>query len=298
MCAGGLADEKNPTQICAYLKYKAGWAQKVTPIEDEIQANIPADVNEYFIYSKNPAEYFIIENKQKAGRDKALPTSGLAIWHVDELGSNNNEQMTATEHYECALEQADNRFDLEHGTNRGDAEDLFNAPNHPRFANSTNPNSQWWDGTPSNLEIFEISAPGKVMTFRAKLLEDESSITLEESPGANIPDRDPQGIERSLVTDASGTLKDIAVSVNIAHTYIQDLIVALVSPAGTSVILHNRRGGSADNIIKTYTLANTLGLKALLNEPIQGTWKLKVADLAGQDLGKLNYWSLKISRKF
>ncbi len=51
--------------------------------------------------------------RHKAARDQALPGSGLAIWHIDELGDNQNEQMTAARHYECSLEQGDGRHDLE-----------------------------------------------------------------------------------------------------------------------------------------------------------------------------------------
>ncbi len=85
-------------------------------------AAIAAGQNDFYLYAKNNTEYFIIENRQQQSRDASLLDSGLAIWHIDELGSNNNEQMTADFHYECSLEQADNRFDLEHEANYGDSE--------------------------------------------------------------------------------------------------------------------------------------------------------------------------------
>jgi subtilisin-like proprotein convertase family protein len=122
-------------------------------------------------------------------------------------------------------------------------------------------------------------------------------ITLEESPGVNIPDKDPVGIERTLTVDAPGQVQEVEVSIDITHTYIGDLIVTLISPQGTKVDLHHRLGGSADNIIKTYTRQTTPDLLKLVGESTQGQWKLKVADLAGQDLGKLNRWSLKLRRK-
>jgi subtilisin-like proprotein convertase family protein len=122
-------------------------------------------------------------------------------------------------------------------------------------------------------------------------------IILEESPGVNIPDKDPVGIERALTVAASGQVQEVEVSIDITHTYIGDLIVTLISPQGTKVDLHRRSGSSADNIIKTYTLQTTTDLQKLVGESMQGQWKLKVADLAGQDLGKLNRWSLKLRRK-
>ncbi|HEX5886611.1 MAG TPA: proprotein convertase P-domain-containing protein [Pyrinomonadaceae bacterium] len=90
---------------------------------------------------------------------------------------------------------------------------------------------------------------------------------------------------------------DVEVAVDITHTFIRDLQVTLVSPQGTNVPLHQRTGGDADNIIKTYTSANTPQLQTLRGQPIQGAWRLRVADLEAADLGKLNNWSLKIQRR-
>jgi len=49
----------------------------------------------------------------------------------------------------------------------------------------------------------------------------------------------------------------------------------------------------SDNIIKTYDFNDNTNLKSLKGEKVQGVWKLKVSDIAGQDIGKLNKWSLK-----
>ena len=163
MCYG--ANNKNPTQICAYLKNEAGWATKVTPITPGIIASLSAVKNDFYIYAKNATEYFITENRQKTGRDTFLPDAGLVIWHVDEEGNNDNQQMTPALHYECSLEQADGGFDLENGVNAGDSKDLFGFPDHNQFSDRTNPNSKWWDGTDSALNISTISASGATMTF-------------------------------------------------------------------------------------------------------------------------------------
>jgi len=165
MCYGG--DDLNPVQVGAYLKNEAGWSTSLTTISPGITASLNAANNDFYIHAKSATEYFIIENRQKTGRDVFLPDSGLAIWHVDETGNNSNEQMTAAQHYECSIEQADNRFDLEHGANSGDANDLFGAPGNTQFNDSTSPNSKWWDGSNSNLKISEISASSAIMTFKA-----------------------------------------------------------------------------------------------------------------------------------
>ncbi|HET8683926.1 MAG TPA: proprotein convertase P-domain-containing protein, partial [Micromonosporaceae bacterium] len=77
------------------------------------------------------------------------------------------------------------------------------------------------------------------------------------------------------------------VEVHIVHTYIGDLIVNLVAPDGTLYLLHNRTGGSADNIDATYTVN-------LSGEAANGTWKLRVQDAAAIDVGYINSWTLTL----
>lgn len=124
--------------------------------------------------------------------------------------------------------------------------------------------------------------------------EEDTSVTVVESPGVTIPDDSFAGIERSLVVVKAGKLDRISVEIDITHTYIGDLVIELIAPDNTAVLLHNRTGGSADNIIKTYTLLNMASLQSLRGHEIQGSWKLKVSDRAGSDQGKLNRWALQL----
>ena len=76
-----------------------------------------------------------------------------------------------------------------------------------------------------------------------------------------------------------------SVSVDIKHTYIGDLKVDLLAPDGSVYGLHNRTGGSANNIIKTYS-------GDLSVETLNGTWRLRVTDYAWGDTGKIDSWSI------
>lgn len=125
----------------------------------------------------------------------------------------------------------------------------------------------------------------------------DNAVEMEESPGIALPDNQAGGVEREMTVAADGAIEEVAVAIDITHTYIGDLTVALVSPGGASVMLHNRAGAGQDNLIKTYTPANTAGLAALRGSPTQGTWRLRVSDLAAADTGKLNRWSLRIQRQ-
>ncbi|MGF1612560.1 MAG: M6 family metalloprotease domain-containing protein [Gammaproteobacteria bacterium] len=176
MCFGG--SNTNPTQVCAYLKNTAGWTSSLRPIAPGMSYSVAAERNNFLIHRKNQAEYFIVENRAKSGRDAVLPDAGLAIWHVHENGSNSNPPLTPSKPLECSLEQADGRFDLENKRNGGDADDLYGAPAAPKFGNSTNPNSRWWDSSVSGLEFTSISAPESTMTVNTQVLWQNDRLVL------------------------------------------------------------------------------------------------------------------------
>ncbi len=100
--------------------------------------------------------------------------------------------------------------------------------------------------------------------------------------------RDNSTVESPIsVTGVSGNAPSaLRVGVNIVHTYIGDLKVDLIAPNGTVFVLHNRTGGSTDNINTTYTV-NASGVLAA------GTWRLRVNDNAAGDTGYIDAWSLQ-----
>ncbi|MFF4293201.1 M28 family metallopeptidase [Streptomyces vinaceus] len=112
-----------------------------------------------------------------------------------------------------------------------------------------------------------------------KSFENTADVTIPDSPGAAVN----SPITVSGVTgNAPATTK---VDVNIVHTYIGDLVVDLVAPDGTVYNLHNRSGGSADNLVKTYTVNAS-------SEVANGVWNLRVKDGAAQDTGYVNSWKI------
>ncbi|MGH3859876.1 proprotein convertase P-domain-containing protein [Actinokineospora sp.] len=107
--------------------------------------------------------------------------------------------------------------------------------------------------------------------------------------GNDVAIPDLSTVESSIVVsgcagNASTTSK---VEVHIVHTYIGDLIVTLVAPDGSTYVLHNRAGGSADNINQTYTVN-------LSGEAKNGTWKLRAQDAAAADVGRIDTWTLTV----
>lgn len=103
-----------------------------------------------------------------------------------------------------------------------------------------------------------------------------------------IPDNNNTGVTSDItVSGRSGNApSNLQVTVDIKHTYIGDLIVDLIAPNGASVNLHNRTGGSADNIQQTYTIDAS-------SVSANGTWQLRVRDRARADTGYIDSWSLQ-----
>ena len=125
------------------------------------------DFNKFYRYAKPgvTTEYFLVENRQKSGRDASLPASGIAIWHIDELGNKDNQSTnfnTIHTNYEVSLMQADNLWHFQNNVNSGDSKDLYYLGNTAtgysnRFNDATSPSARWWDGSASDL-AFTTSA--------------------------------------------------------------------------------------------------------------------------------------------
>jgi extracellular elastinolytic metalloproteinase len=150
-----------------------------------------------------------------------------------------------------------------------------------------------------SLQVADL-ARGDLGTLRHWRLElglevASQSATGEAIPALTIPDHNPNGVRSVIPIAQEGTAQGVRVHVDITHTYIGDLQVTLVAPSGQQAILHNRVGGNQDNLITTYDTTSTPTLAALLGQSTQGDWVLQVVDMAGQDVGKLNKWSIELT---
>jgi len=89
------------------------------------------------------------------------------------------------------------------------------------------------------------------------------------------------------VTGVTGSV-GLAVSVDITHSYRGDLVVDLLKDGTLVKNLHNATGGSADDLVQTFTLsASEVGASP------NGRWSLRVKDTAAQDVGTVK--SVKLS---
>ena len=209
--SGGLSGDR-PAHLDACSKYFLGWVTPTqvtgTLVSEAIQqAAFNADVYQFRNGGPLSGEYFLDENRQKAGFDAGLPGAGLLIWHIDgntisrERGSNkvnNNECISfvgpscAIKHYGVRLVQADDVLHLENNNNRGDDGDPYpGSANNTPFTSASIPNSSLYNGTPCGANITAISASGANMTA-----------TLSTSPCMVLSD----GGNHSKVINTDGTL--------------------------------------------------------------------------------------------
>lgn len=109
--------------------------------------------------------------------------------------------------------------------------------------------------------------------------------------GLVIPDADTTGISDTLSISAELQIDFVEVELNLTHPYRGDLVVTLTSPDGTESVLVNRPSNgsdSGDNIVFTLSSTHHWG------ETSAGDWTLTVKDLAGEDVGFLNNWTLNL----
>jgi M6 family metalloprotease-like protein len=172
---GSGGNEYGPMPIDAGLRYQQGWINNVVEVSHTarttytVAANDPGTVYKY-TNPKDPREYYLIEALRHGDYyvsidGDGLPTDeGLAIWYVHEAYSSNWPFLRVK------LVQADHRDDQSHPESgdhtalRGDMADLFDNVSNS-FDAAGYPLFGWKDGSPMNLRIVDISAPGPTMSF-------------------------------------------------------------------------------------------------------------------------------------
>ncbi|MDD3246412.1 MAG: M4 family metallopeptidase [Methanosarcina sp.] len=115
----------------------------------------------------------------------------------------------------------------------------------------------------------------------------------EVSPWILIPDVSPDGVLSSIYVSEEGLIKDIRVSVNIEHSYLRDLRIKLFTPAGKSIVLHDRLARKDRSLVRTYNLGSVPALRDCIGERVWGKWTLMVEDLAKENKGSFLNWGVK-----
>ncbi len=112
-------------------------------------------------------------------------------------------------------------------------------------------------------------------------------LVYENTNAFDIKDNDPAGVNSTIDVPDAMVVNGLTIEVDITHPFIGDLTVTL-KKGDKTYVLHDKAGGSTDNLKRTFTVPQFDGLEA------NGTWELIVADTAQSDVGKLNTWKLKL----
>jgi len=169
--------------------------------------------------------------------------------------------------------------------------------------------SYFWRVQPKNAAcIGTYGSPFKFTT---------GQISCASSASANVPitisASGTPTINSTLNIPSGGVISSVSITMNVTHTWINDITGILISPSGTQVQLFAQPCTSDDiqNIVATFSdsgvpvvCGTTPGISGTV-QPIQalsafngqtstGNWTLRISDAYNQDGGVLNSWSLNI----
>lgn len=137
-------------------------------------------------------------------------------------------------------------------------------------------------------------------------------VPIGDGTGVASPGQGPIASSNIIIpASATQTISSVKATVNVTHTFIGDLLVALDHPDDTQIVLWSGNCGNNDNFnvtfqsgapaiscatptTGTYAPAGTTQLTALNGKQSSGTWTLLAADFFAGDTGQINSWSLEI----
>ncbi|MCC7272812.1 MAG: M6 family metalloprotease domain-containing protein [Alphaproteobacteria bacterium] len=159
-----------PAHPSAWCKCNQGWVSMVNQAANaQVTINDVKSGRQVYRLWKDGApgnEYFLVENRQKAGYDREMPGQGLFIWHIDEAIDGNSGET----HPKVALVQADGLKQLESGANRGDPGDPYpGSTGNATFNATSNPNSKSYGNADTCVAVTGIGASGAAMSARLQV---------------------------------------------------------------------------------------------------------------------------------
>ncbi len=152
MCATG--PEHNPVLPNPYFINRVGWGHALEVNDLNTRLRDTANIYSSYIYRNkaNEREFYIFQNRLKQGRSAGIPDEGLTIWHIDRDGDNQ------TEHHETYLVHNNNNINEHSGA-------CFRKGRNEEFNFDSTPNSDWYDGNPSGLRLWNFGEKNAEMQY-------------------------------------------------------------------------------------------------------------------------------------
>ncbi len=117
----------------------------------------------------------------------------------------------------------------------------------------------------------------------------DANLTVSGEGGIAIPDDDPVGITSEAVVPP-GTVGVLSVSVEISHTWVDDLEIWL-SHGSNHWLLDDAPWGGDDRLVEIYSM------QPAPTGDLGGTWSLYVRDNFAMDTGVLESWSITVTQQ-
>lgn len=149
-------------------------------------------------------------------------------------------------------------------------------------------------------------AVGYIVTNDCNTYTNSTALAIPDGPA---PNTSGAVVSNTISVPVSGTLSDVNISLNVSHTWPNDLIIGINHPDTTQDLVWNRSCGSNDNFnivlsdgSPTFScVANMTGtfspaspLSVFNGLPSNGTWTLLAADYYNGDTGTVNSWSVEV----
>ncbi len=212
---GGLTPEA-PSHPGAWALKMLGWLTPAHPTRDSIITLAPIESGggavEVSFEGEPSPEYFLVENRQRLGFDRALLSEGLIVSHLDETGMGasyaaNRINTGLTPGY--IVLEADGRNDLYLGHNRGEASDPF--PGSLGVANldeSTWPNTSTILGAPTSVALRDITPIGDAVRFSLQVQAPGWQPARDRTEPGYTP-VEVYSTARTAVVDVGGTISAV-----------------------------------------------------------------------------------------
>ena len=145
----------NPVPPNPHFRLNAGWGNAIDVTNYNGIKTDTANTLTCFKYVNlnDTNEFFLIENRLQNGRSSSIEDEGLTIWHIDRMGDNQ------TTHHEVYIVHANNDI-----YNHNDA--CFHQGFNNEYGSSSTPSSEFFNGDPSGLRVWDIGPMGNVMTYK------------------------------------------------------------------------------------------------------------------------------------
>jgi hypothetical protein len=200
MATGGYGTDgqspEYPAHMGAWSLLWLGWRQTVRPMADTVLVQRPIargdPLVEFWFQGESNPEHFLIENRQREGFDRNLPSEGLLVYHVDEavmgLGLPANRVNTGLTPG-LRLVEADGEYDIVDGINRGDARDPFpGLLGRTQIDDDTSPNTRSFQGgTVTNIAMRDVTPVGDDVRYRLQVRAPGWEPTVRASSGDYNP---------------------------------------------------------------------------------------------------------------